>query len=73
MEQKDVENPERFLQTEDTIPMEVQQILMNNPEMRTLIEGIKQQVEGEKQGIIPQNEQTNTIPDASIPEAQPME
>ena len=73
MEQKDVENPERFLQTEDTIPMEVQQILMNNPEMRTLIDGIKQQVEGEKQGIIPQNEQTNTIPDASIPEAQPME
>ena len=73
MEQKDVENPERFLQTEDTIPMEVQQILMNNPEMRTLIEGIKQQVEAQKQGIIPQNEQTNTIPDASIPEAQPME
>lgn len=73
MEQKDVENPERFLQTEDTIPMEVQQILMNNPEMRTLIEGIKQQVEAQKQGVIPQNEQTNTIPDASIPEAQPME
>lgn len=73
MEQKDVENPERFLQTEDTIPMEVQQILMNNPEMRTLIDGIKQQVEEEKQGIIPHNEQTNTIPDASIPEAQPME
>ena len=73
MEQKDVENPERFLQTEDTIPMEVQQILMNNPEMRTLIEGIKQQVEAQKQGIIPKNEQTNTIPDASIPEAQPME
>lgn len=73
MEQKDVENPERFLQTEDTIPMEVQQILMNNPEMRTLIEGIKQQIEAQKQGITPQNEQTNTIPDASIPEAQPME
>lgn len=73
MEQKDVENPERFLQTENTIPMEVQQILMNNPEMRTLIDGIKQQVEGEKQGIVPQNEQQNTIPDASIPEAQPME
>lgn len=73
MEQKDVENPERFLQTENTIPMEVQQILMNNPEMRTLIEGIKQQVEAQKQGITPQNEQTNTIPDASIPEAQPME
>lgn len=73
MEQKDVENPERFLQTEDTIPMEVQQILMNNPEMRTLIDGIKQQVEAQKQGIIPQNEQTNIIPDASIPEAQPME
>lgn len=73
MEQKDVENPERFLQTEDTIPMEVQQILMNNPEMRNLIDGIKQQVEAQKQGITPQNEQTNTIPDASIPEAQPME
>lgn len=73
MEQKDVENPERFLQTENTIPMEVQQILMNNPEMRTLIDGIKQQVEAQKQGIIPQNEQQNTIPDASIPEAQPME
>ena len=73
MEQKDVENPERFLQTENTIPMEVQQILMNNPEMRTLIDGIKQQVEAQKQGIIPKNEQQNTIPDASIPEAQPME
>lgn len=73
MEQKDVENPERFLQTENSIPIEVQKILMNDPRMREVITGITQQLEAQKQGVMPHQTVQNVIPDASIPEAQPME
>ena len=73
MEQKDVENPERFLQTENSIPIEVQKILMNDPQMREVITGITQQLEAQKQGVMPHQTVQNVIPDASIPEAQPME
>lgn len=72
MEQKDVENPERFLQAENTIPLEIQQIMMNNPQMRAIVEGLEQQVEAQKQGGNA-GEVQNAIPDASIPQAQPME
>ena len=72
MEQKDVENPERFLQAENTIPLEIQQIMMSNPQMRAIVEGLEQQVEAQKQGGNA-GEVQNAIPDASIPQAQPME
>lgn len=73
MEQKDIENPERFLQQQNTIPLEVQQIMMNNPNFRAIIEGLSQQVEAQKNGNTPQEDVQNVIPDASIPQAQPME
>lgn len=69
MEQKDIENPERFLQEQNTIPLEVQQIMMNNPNFRAIIEGLSQQVEAQKNGNTPQEDVQNVIPDASIPQA----
>ncbi len=68
MEQKDIENPERFLQQQNTIPLEVQQIMMNDPNYRAIIEGLSQQVEAQKNGNTQKNVQ-NVIPDASIPQA----
>lgn len=69
MEQKDVENPERFLQQEDTIPAEVQQLLLQNPTVRQLVDLYEQQ----KNGQPAENQPQAVIPDQSIPEAQPME
>lgn len=69
MEQKDVENPERFLQQQDTIPAEVQQILLQNPNVRQLVDLYEQQKNEKSAGRQPQA----AIPDQSIPEAQPME
>ncbi len=69
MEQKDIENPERFLQQQNTIPLEVQQIMMNDPNFRAIIEGLSQQVEAQKNGNTPQENVKNVIPDASIPQA----
>ncbi len=69
MEQKDIENPERFLQQQNTIPLEVQQIMMNDPNFRAIIEGLSQQVEAQKNGNTSQENVQNVIPDASIPQA----
>ena len=70
MEQKDVENPERFLQQQDTIPIEIQQMLMQNPQIKQMVEVYEQQ----KNQNDNQNSKSNAvIPDASIPQAQPME
>lgn len=69
MEQKDIENPERFLQQQNTIPLEVQQIMMNDPNLRAIIEGLSQQVEVQKNGNTSQENVQNVIPDASIPQA----
>jgi len=41
MEQKGVENPERFLQSGQEIPPEVQQILLQNPAVQELINNIQ--------------------------------
>lgn len=70
MEQKDVENPERFLMQQDSIPMEIQQMLMQNPQIAQLVEQYKAQQEAAAKG---QQEKPSVIPDASIPQAQPME
>jgi len=72
MEQKDVENPERFLQMGMQIPLEIQQRLLEDPRIRAIVEGYNQQVaQGEKSST--PTEADETIPDQSIPEAQPME
>lgn len=71
MEQKDVENPERFLQQQNTIPLEIQQILLQNPQVRNLVKQFKMQKEQDNSDI--DSIQQNTIPDSSIPQAQPME
>ena len=68
MEQKDVENPERFLQNQNLMPVEMQDALMQRPEYQQLAQVIEMQKENEA----PQEPQQFNS-DASIPEAQPME
>lgn len=70
MEQKDVENPERFLQNQNLMPVEMQDTLMQRPEYQQLAQVIEMQKQQENKNN-PQPQQV--IPDASIPEAQPME
>lgn len=41
MEQKGVENPERFIQQVPQIPQEIQNILLQNPEVQQMIQGAK--------------------------------
>ncbi len=48
MEQKGVENPERFLQPMEQMPMEVQQILMQNPAVQEMINQVQQEKEKQK-------------------------
>ena len=70
--QKDVENPERFLLQQNTIPAEVQEILLQDPYIAELCNKIMEQ-----KAIMEKNgenaEPEAVIPDASIPEAQPQE
>ncbi|MBQ6516800.1 hypothetical protein IJI31_06435 [bacterium] len=68
MEQKDVENPERFLQQQDVIPAEIQELLLQNPQIRQLVDIYEQQ---KQTGNVPQPQAV--IPDQSIPESQPLE
>lgn len=71
MEQKDIENPERFLQQQDTIPIELQQMLMQNPQIKQMVEMFKQQKQNQQETGA--EKPSAVIPDASIPQAQPME
>lgn len=71
MEQKDIENPERFLQQQDTIPIELQQILMQNPKIKQIVEMFEQQKQNQQETGA--EKPSAVIPDASIPQAQPME
>ena len=70
MEQKDVENPERFLQNEYQIPQEIQQRLLQIPAVQQACQNYELQKQG-GQPAVPQEQ--NIVPDESIPEAQPME
>lgn len=70
MEQKDVENPERFIKTQETIPLEIQQKLLQLPAVQKACQDYEAM---QQQGAKPQSQQQEVIPDASIPEAQPME
>ena len=69
MEQKDVENPERFLQQQVQMPQELQEMLMQDPRVQEMA----QVLEAQKQQQAPEGKPQEVIPDASIPEAQPME
>lgn len=71
MEQKDVENPERFLQQQDTIPAEIQELLLQSPAVRQLVDNYEAQKQAGN--IQPQQEQQAVIPEQSVPEAQPLE
>lgn len=71
MEQKDIENPERFLQQQDTIPIELQQMLMQNPQIKQMVEMFEQQKQNQQETGA--EKPSAVIPDASIPQAQPME
>jgi hypothetical protein len=71
MEQKDIENPERFLQQQDTIPIELQQMLMQNPQIKQMVEMFEQQKQSQQEAGA--EKPSAVIPDASIPQAQPME
>ena len=66
MEQKDVENPERFLQQQAQMPQELQNMLLQNPQIQQMAQAIEMQKQNG--GEVP-----GQIPDASIPQAQPME
>ena len=66
MEQKDVENPERFLQQQPQMPQELQNMLLQNPQIQQMAQAIEMQKQNGEE--VPAQ-----IPDASIPQAQPME
>lgn len=74
MEQKGVENPERFIMNQETIPPEVQQALLQNPQLAPIIQEMIRRVEMAKQGE--QLPDSNEIPeeiqqpqvDESLPE-----
>lgn len=69
MEQKDVENPERFIQQQKTIPMEIQELLLQDPQIKQIIQNFEAQKQQSESGT----KVSANIPDASIPEAQPLE
>lgn len=48
MEQKGVENPERFLQPMKEIPMEVQQVLLQNPAIQEMIQKVETEKSNQK-------------------------
>lgn len=64
MGQKDVENPERFIQQQQLLEPEVQQALMQNPQLAPIIEQMQQNVLAQKQqqagNAAPQNYQDDT-------------
>lgn len=65
MEQKEVENPERFLQQQATIPQEVQNLLLQDPQIQQIVQNYEMQQENAQQ---PQ-----PVANVDVPEAQPME
>lgn len=73
MEQKDVENPERFLQQKDTIPADIQEMLLQNPQIKEMCDMYMQQKNATENEKGKSKEITSVIPDASIPQAQPQE
>ena len=66
MEQKGVENPERFLQSGQEIPPEVQQILLQNPVVQELINNIQAQKANTKPDIPDSAEIPRNTPESKM-------
>lgn len=67
MEQKGVENPERFLNIQQILSPEVQQALLNNPQLAPIIQQMEQRVAMAKEGkALPDN-------NADAQQLQPMQ
>lgn len=66
MEQKGVENPERFLQSGQEIPPEVQQILLQNPTVQELINNIQAQKANAKPDIPDSAEIPRNTPESKM-------
>ena len=66
MEQKGVENPERFIQNLNVIDPQVQQALVQNPQLAPIIQMMTEQVQALKQGQKPPHD-TNTQEDTQTP------
>ena len=66
MEQKGIENPERFLQSGQEIPPEVQQILLQNPAVQELINNIQAQKANTKPDIPDSAEIPRNTPESKM-------
>ena len=66
MEQKGVENPERFIQNLNVIDPQVQQALVQNPQLAPIIQMMTEQVQALKQGQKPPHD-TNTQDNTETP------
>ena len=72
MEQKGVENPERFLNIQQFLSPEVQQALLNNSTLAPVIQEMQKRVEMAKQGQqLPDNESTPLIQEPEQPKTLP--
>jgi hypothetical protein len=70
MEQKGVENPERFIQNINVIDPQVQQALVQNPQLAPIIQMMTEQVQAFKAGKKPPHD-TNTQEDTETPLKSP--
>ena len=70
MEQKGVENPERFIQNLNVIDPQVQQALMQNPQLAPIIQMMTEQVQALKNGQKPPHD-TNTQDNTETPLKSP--
>lgn len=71
MEQKDVENPERFLQVQQLLEPEVQESLMRNPQLAPIIQAMQTEIQAQKQGVNRQNngqQEPVVVSDANNPQ-----
>ena len=72
MEQKGVENPERFLNIQQFLSPEVQQALLNNPTLAPVIQEMQKRVEMAKQGQqLPDNDSIHQIQEPEQPKTLP--
>ena len=74
MEQKGVESPERFLQQMDVIDPQVQQVLLQNPQLAPIIQAMQERVAMAKEGkALPEEGQIQTPQEEGNPEPQQLD